>query len=160
MWQQTKWLSVLTILAATPAAWGQNTAWRSKQDVAALARKIDGHIAAAQKAAGVVAAPPAEHGAFFRRLHLDLAGIVPTLYDVKDYLENEDPDKLWTKTEDYLRHKRLRTDSVALFQLHNQLGMAIGDRPQLSVQQLLRTGGRNLGSSSIGIDRSASQMKR
>jgi len=37
--------------------------------------------------------------------------------------------------------KRLRTDSVALFQLHNQLGTAIGGRPQLSVHQVLRTGG-------------------
>jgi D-threo-aldose 1-dehydrogenase len=37
--------------------------------------------------------------------------------------------------------KRLRTDSVAIFQLHNQLGTAIGGRPQLSVQQVLRTGG-------------------
>src|SRR5437763_1555693 len=32
--------------------------------------------------------------------------------------------------------KRLRTDSVAVFQLHNQLGTAIGDRPQLSVHQV------------------------
>jgi aryl-alcohol dehydrogenase-like predicted oxidoreductase len=37
--------------------------------------------------------------------------------------------------------KRLRTDSVTLLQLHNQLGTAIGGRPQLSVQQVLRTGG-------------------
>ena len=37
--------------------------------------------------------------------------------------------------------KRLRTDRVAVFQLHNQLGTAIGGRPQLSVQQVLRTGG-------------------
>jgi D-threo-aldose 1-dehydrogenase len=35
----------------------------------------------------------------------------------------------------------LRTDSVAVFQLHNQIGTAIGDRPQVSVHQVLRTGG-------------------
>lgn len=33
--------------------------------------------------------------------------------------------------------KRLNLDSVALFQLHNQLGEAVGDRPQLSPAQVL-----------------------
>src|SRR4029079_13339751 len=37
--------------------------------------------------------------------------------------------------------KRLNLDSVALFQLHNQLGNAIGDRPVLSPEQVLRSGG-------------------
>lgn len=110
MWQQAKWLCILGILATTSQAQGQSGAWRSKNDVTALARKIDQHIAAAQKAAGVVPAPPAEHGAFFRRLHLDLAGIIPTLHDVQDYIQNDHDDKLWTKTEDLLRHKALRMD--------------------------------------------------
>ena len=37
--------------------------------------------------------------------------------------------------------KRLNLDSVALFQLHNQLGAAVGDRPQLSPAQVLGAGG-------------------
>lgn len=37
--------------------------------------------------------------------------------------------------------KRLNLDRVALFQLHNQLGDAVGDRPQLSVEQVLGPGG-------------------
>jgi L-galactose dehydrogenase/L-glyceraldehyde 3-phosphate reductase len=37
--------------------------------------------------------------------------------------------------------KRLNLDSVALFQLHNQLGNAVGDRPVLSPEQVLRSGG-------------------
>jgi L-galactose dehydrogenase/L-glyceraldehyde 3-phosphate reductase len=37
--------------------------------------------------------------------------------------------------------KRLSLDRVALFQLHNQLGEAVGDRPTLSVQQVLGPGG-------------------
>jgi aryl-alcohol dehydrogenase-like predicted oxidoreductase len=37
--------------------------------------------------------------------------------------------------------KRLNLDQVALFQLHNQLGEAVGDRPVLSPQQVLRRGG-------------------
>jgi hypothetical protein len=37
--------------------------------------------------------------------------------------------------------KRLNLDQVALFQLHNQLGEAVGDRPTLSVAQVLAAGG-------------------
>jgi aryl-alcohol dehydrogenase-like predicted oxidoreductase len=37
--------------------------------------------------------------------------------------------------------KRLRVDRIALFQLHNQLGAAVGDRPQLTPEQVLGTGG-------------------
>ncbi len=37
--------------------------------------------------------------------------------------------------------KRLRTDSVALFQLHNQLGEAVGGRPGLPPEDVLGRGG-------------------
>jgi L-galactose dehydrogenase/L-glyceraldehyde 3-phosphate reductase len=37
--------------------------------------------------------------------------------------------------------RRLQLDSVALFQLHNQLGEAVGDRPQLTPEQVLGAGG-------------------
>jgi L-galactose dehydrogenase/L-glyceraldehyde 3-phosphate reductase len=37
--------------------------------------------------------------------------------------------------------KRLRSDSVALLQLHNHLGHTVGDRPSLSPQQVLGPGG-------------------
>jgi L-galactose dehydrogenase/L-glyceraldehyde 3-phosphate reductase len=37
--------------------------------------------------------------------------------------------------------KRLRTDRVALFQLHNQIGAAVGERPFVTSEQVLRTGG-------------------
>ncbi|MEA2903913.1 MAG: hypothetical protein QOI12_1300 [Alphaproteobacteria bacterium] len=37
--------------------------------------------------------------------------------------------------------KRLRLNSLALFQLHNQLGSAVGNRPTLTPEQVLRPGG-------------------
>jgi D-threo-aldose 1-dehydrogenase len=37
--------------------------------------------------------------------------------------------------------RRLRVDSVALFQLHNQLGEAVGGRPSLQPNDVLRKGG-------------------
>ena len=37
--------------------------------------------------------------------------------------------------------KRLQRDKVSLFQLHNQIGEAVGDRPQLTPDQVLGSGG-------------------
>jgi L-galactose dehydrogenase/L-glyceraldehyde 3-phosphate reductase len=37
--------------------------------------------------------------------------------------------------------RRLRTDRIALFQLHNQLGTAVGDRPGLAPEDVLGRGG-------------------
>src|ERR1700726_2686312 len=37
--------------------------------------------------------------------------------------------------------QRLQLDQVALLQLHNQLGAAVGDRPKVSADDVLRTGG-------------------
>ena len=37
--------------------------------------------------------------------------------------------------------KRLNLEQVTLFQLHNQLGEAVGDRPQLTAQEVLAAGG-------------------
>jgi aryl-alcohol dehydrogenase-like predicted oxidoreductase len=37
--------------------------------------------------------------------------------------------------------KRLGVDRIALFQLHNQLGEAVGDRPSLTPEQVLKPGG-------------------
>lgn len=118
MWQQAKWLSVLAVLAATPAAWGQSQAWRSKPEAAALTKRIDDHIAAAQKAAGVTPAPPADHAAFFRRIHLDLAGMIPTLIDMSDYLANDDPDKLWEWSEQFLDQKAYSKHFAAVWRSH------------------------------------------
>ena len=118
MWQQAKLLTLVALLASTPAAWGQNSAWRSKQDVAALARKIDEHIAAAQKGAGVVAAPPAEHGAFFRRLHIDLVGRIPEYTDSRGYIEDDDPEKLWDRSGRFLEDKTFSRHFAAVLRSH------------------------------------------
>lgn len=118
MWQQAKWLSVVAVLASTPAAWAQNQAWRSKDEVAALTKRIDDHIAAAQKDAGVIPGPPAEHGAFFRRLHLDLVGIIPTLHYVKDYIQNDSPDKLWMWSEQFLSDTTYSKHFAAVLRAH------------------------------------------
>src|SRR6516162_5753502 len=77
-------------LALTPAARGAD------KEVEALAAKIDRRIAAAW-GADVKPAPPADDAEFFRRVHLDLAGRIPSVTEVRDFLEDDRPDKrrLW-----------------------------------------------------------------
>lgn len=112
MWRQAKWFGTLAVVLAAAPDVVQAQAWRSKERVADLTRRIDEHITRAQQEAGVVAAPPAPHGSFFRRIHLDLVGIIPTLQDVRDYIENDDPDKLWDVTEHMLKRKEWRASQV------------------------------------------------
>ena len=104
-WLGRQWLSLLLVLTLTQTAWGQSQAWRSKEEVAALSRRIDDYIASIQKEAGVLPAPPADHGAFYRRLHIDLAGVIPEYTQARGYIQDEDPDKLWDRSERLLEDK-------------------------------------------------------
>ena len=118
MWRQAKWFAIVAFFVGTSTAFGQSQAWRSKEAVGALSKRIDEHIAAVQKKAGVAAIPPAEHAAFFRRLHLDLVGIIPTLIDMRDYLDNEDPQKLWEWSERFLEAKSYSRHFGAVLRAH------------------------------------------
>ncbi len=118
MWRQAQWLGIVLVFSTTTAAWGQSHAWRNKEEVAALARRIDEHIAAAQRAAGVVPVPPAGHGTFFRRLHIDLVGRIPEYTDSRGYIENDDPDKLWEKSYQFLDDKSFGKHFAAVLRAH------------------------------------------
>jgi hypothetical protein len=37
--------------------------------------------------------PPCDDGTFFRRVHLDLAGKIPTVLDIRDFIDDDRPDK-------------------------------------------------------------------
>jgi hypothetical protein len=66
------------------------------KDVDALAKKIDDQIASAWNK-DVKPAPSADDAEFFRRAHLDLAGRIPSLIEVRDFLDDDRPNKrrLW-----------------------------------------------------------------
>src|SRR5262245_35650748 len=66
------------------------------RDVAALAAKIDERVAAAW-GPDVKPAPVADDAEFFRRVHLDLAGRIPSVTEARDFLDDDRPDKrrLW-----------------------------------------------------------------
>ncbi len=67
-------------------------------DVKALAAKIDQRIAAAW-GKGVRPAALADDAEFFRRVHLDLAGRIPSVTEARDFLDDDRPDKrrLWVE---------------------------------------------------------------
>ena len=63
----------------------------------ALAGRIDQHIAARWPASRVVPAPPASDAEFIRRVYLDLTGRIPSIIEVRDFLDDDRADKrrLW-----------------------------------------------------------------
>src|SRR5690242_13585370 len=77
-------------VALAPAARGAD------KDVEALAAQIDKRIAAAW-GADVRPAPAADDAEFFRRVHLDLAGRIPSVTEARDFLEDDRAGKrrLW-----------------------------------------------------------------
>src|SRR5262245_49432329 len=82
-------LGVLS-LALTPPLRGAD------KEVVALAAQIDQRITAAWDKE-VKPAPLADDAEFFRRVHLDLTGRIPSVTEVRDFLEDDRSDKrrLW-----------------------------------------------------------------
>jgi hypothetical protein len=62
-------------------------------DALALAARIDHHVGAGLKAADVEPAPPADDAEFARRVYLDLAGRIPSVAEVRTFLDDRRPDK-------------------------------------------------------------------
>jgi hypothetical protein len=65
----------------------------SPLDAATLSAHIDAHLDARHARDGVRAAPLADDAEFFRRLCLDLIGRIPTVAELKDFLDDDRPDK-------------------------------------------------------------------
>jgi hypothetical protein len=82
------WLLTLA-LVLSPAA-------RAADDVQSLAAGIDARIAAAWEK-DMKPAPLADDAEFFRRIHLDLAGRIPSITEIRDFLDDDRPNKrgLW-----------------------------------------------------------------
>lgn len=86
---ERRWLFLslaLVFLLRTPPVRG------GEKDVLALAARIDQRIAAAWDK-GVQPAAPADDAEFFRRVHLDLAGRIPSIVEIRDFLDDPRPDK-------------------------------------------------------------------
>jgi len=89
-------------------------------------------------------APLYGNGASEETIGRHLSAISPRPHvSTKVRIEPKDRDDLRGAIERSLEGslKRLRTDRVAVFQLHNQIGGAVGERPSVTPAQVLRTGG-------------------
>src|SRR5438105_5060499 len=93
------WLATLSLGVVCLAGWFLGGARagtpvpKNVADARALAARIDHHVGARQAAARVRAAAPADDAEFFRRISLDLAGHIPSLLDIRDFLDDDRPDK-------------------------------------------------------------------
>ena len=77
---------VVLSLAFTPVLHGAG------KDVKAVAALIDQRLAAAWDK-DVKPAPVADDAEFFRRLHLDLAGRIPSVTEIRDFLDDDRPEQ-------------------------------------------------------------------
>ena len=92
----SRWLGrtgqgLLALLLLAASAWA--AAPRVADPVAVLARRIDQRIEAGLAARKTVAAPRCSDAAFVRRVHLDLAGRIPRVSEVRAFLADKRPDK-------------------------------------------------------------------
>jgi hypothetical protein len=85
--------AVLFFVVGTVGATEPGQTDRSRDEAAALAAKIDQHIARRWTAAQVEPAPCCDDAEFLRRVTLDLAGRIPTVEETRSFLEDKRTDK-------------------------------------------------------------------
>src|SRR5689334_22897276 len=87
---------VAAVLALFVSNWVP--AMGAEKDAQKLAACIDKHIAAGWDK-DVKPAELADDAEFFRRVHLDLAGRVPSIVEIRDFLDDTRPEKrgLWVE---------------------------------------------------------------
>src|SRR5438270_13773045 len=80
-------LAFVPALASAQTAGGKNPA-DQRAAVKALAQRVDALIAKPWAEAGIKPAPPATDGELCRRLYLDLIGKIPSVIDVRDFIND------------------------------------------------------------------------
>src|SRR5260370_41419553 len=107
-------------VALTPGlSWAQEKkADAVKAEVLALSKRIDGFINKALKEAETPAAALAPDHIYFRRLNLDLAGRIPDLIDIGNFLDDTSPDKRWEWVERLLGNDGERKEFLKFYTSH------------------------------------------
>ncbi len=93
--------------AAEPAAFTRVAPGAGKRiDALALAKVIDREISRSLKSEGIPASALASDAEFYRRLHLDLTGVIPTPDQVLAFLDSKDPNKRRKAIDELLNDER------------------------------------------------------
>ncbi len=82
------------------------------EELRALTARIDKHLAADWRTAGVEPAPLAEDAEFLRRVYLDLAGRIPSVAEARAFLKETSSDKRQRLVEHLLASPRYVTHQV------------------------------------------------
>ncbi len=64
-----------------------------------LSARVDALLAERLASEAVQAAAPADDAELLRRLHIDLTGVIPSVWEVQDYLDDPQPDKFARRVE-------------------------------------------------------------
>lgn len=85
------WCLILPAFSAKAAeVVSSETPW---QDVRTLTSWIDEHLAQRWQDDGITPADEAAAAQWLRRVYLDLAGVIPSVWEVREFLSNEEPDR-------------------------------------------------------------------
>jgi hypothetical protein len=90
----------------------------SKLDPAALARRIDEHIEARLKVEKIPSSPRADDAELLRRVYLDIHGVIPTLGQVRAFLDDGAPDKHARLVDELLKSPRYGAHFADIWQWH------------------------------------------
>lgn len=103
--------SASAALAAAPESPGGTSEDRkARQNLRqAMVQRIDALLEASWKAERVEPAPPATDSRFLRRAHLDLTGVIPRVWEVREFLADDSPDKRERLIEELLASPRYAT---------------------------------------------------
>ncbi len=101
--------AALAVLCSTAQAAPVGPSAASDKDVAALVALIDRTLTAGWADAKVQPAPPAPDAEFVRRVYLDLAGRIPSVTEVRQFLDDKRPDKRRRLVEQLLQGPRYVT---------------------------------------------------
>jgi hypothetical protein len=101
------WACACALLCGlAPPLRADGTPNRKPRDVAAVAARIDELVAKGWADAGIEPAPVADDAEFLRRLHLDVAGRIPAVSEVRAFLADPRPDKRQREVERLLTGPR------------------------------------------------------
>jgi hypothetical protein len=86
--------NILWIVLLLPAGiLGQQPEVASPDTAVSMPQRIDQLLSARLEEEGLDAAPPADDAEFVRRVYLDLVGVIPTVSEVRQFLEDSREDK-------------------------------------------------------------------